>query len=970
MLRRLLIFLCACLPFREVCGQASSQILEGYHIRHWTSNEGLPVSHVEWIRSSSDGYLWLATGSGLVRFDGVEFRTFSGNELPGWSSNYVEYLWADCEDTLWAFERRTGHALQYDPDSQGFSPTSGIAAISSCGDWPLSHSEVVLRGRSDADALRAAGAAGVYVRGDSLMAISSAGLFQLTDQQTVLVKALSPDEAPDDALGIVTAEGEVWYQADGWLGRWDGRRFHRILRSESELSTWSLASEGIHVSDGRSLLYAHETGADTVLSAFPPGSLYRILATDRENRPWVRFDFPDGGSGIGFVEDGRLRTVDLGVRVGTVNSVAEDREGTVWVGSDAGLFALRHSPFELPALVEDSREPLVKAVAEVRPGVLLVGTWEDGIYLLSGNQSQRVALANITMVFGLVETGPEEILVLGSTDTVEWPSRTPLRRLTPPVRRALVDETGTVWQGGRELYRGDTLVPGVSQIWALEQLGDSVLVGTESGLFGGTSAGMMPIRSIDEWVVSIQPSSLGGVWLGTNGSGLLHLGSGGKHSLTAEQGLPSEGVWCALETEGWVWLSTDAGLSRFALGPPDDPFARARAEGVTTYTEADGLQSREFNRGGNSCAKSTDGRLHFGSLRGLVSVIPGRISRNEQPPRIQIRQVDVDGIPAPYTGDELNLPPGVHNLTVRFASSSMASPEKNRFWYRLNQNQLAPALQGQRELTLIGLRHGVTEIEVHGTNNDGVRSASPAMLRVAIEPRILESWWGRLGVALILVTLGSFWFRQRDVLRRARIVEAQRVSIAHDLHDDLGSRLGALMLRLELLAQRGAGEAISDELSALSETARSISGQFRDTLWLISPERDRLADLTDRIRQHVDKVLPPGSWNVEASAEQPEYKLGASFRRHVFLAFKEAVHNAAKHAQASRFSISVHQQGRTLEVRVEDDGRGFDPAAPRRDGSMGLDSMQRRAAAVGGSAVVTSGPGQGTVVTFTAPLSK
>ena len=208
-------------------------------------------------------------------------------------------------------------------------------------------------------------------------------------------------------------------------------------------------------------------------------------------------------------------------------------------------------------------------------------------------------------------------------------------------------------------------------------------------------------------------------------------------------------------------------------------------------------------------------------------------------------------------------------------------------------------------------------------------------------------------------------------LARLLAVANLRTRIATDLHDDIGASLSQIAILSEV-AQSGADGPAPRNATTLSEIAgisRELVDSMGDIVWAINPEHDRVSNLSHRMRRFATDLL--GGQGIalgfRSSAADDDPGIGANVRRQVYLIFKEAIHNAARHSGATRVDVELSAAGGALVLRVTDDGRGFEPSAPAEGN--GLASMRRRARDAGGALELDSAPGRGTRLTLTVPLA-
>lgn len=226
-----------------------------------------------------------------------------------------------------------------------------------------------------------------------------------------------------------------------------------------------------------------------------------------------------------------------------------------------------------------------------------------------------------------------------------------------------------------------------------------------------------------------------------------------------------------------------------------------------------------------------------------------------------------------------------------------------------------------------------------------------------------------LGVLLAVSALaGWIWvsLRQRVLIKRE--AEQLRQQIARDLHDDIGSNLGGIVLLSEIGSQHSADEDSRSDFETIRQAAEDASSSMRDIVWLIQREPVGLKDFVTRMRQSLRMILKHHDVSMDVEpVEFRERTLSLLFRRHVFLAFKEVLNNARKHAQSTQVAVKVEIGTNSFRFTVYDQGVGFDPDSASTSGH-GLGNLKRRASRVSGSIVIDSSLGKGTKVTFEAPF--
>lgn len=487
------------------------------------------------------------------------------------------------------------------------------------------------------------------------------------------------------------------------------------------------------------------------------------------------------------------------------------------------------------------------------------------------------------------------------------------------------------------------------------------------------------------------------LWVGTSGGGVARVDDPEAErphfvTYTTREGLASDQVTCVAEDLfGRIYLGTGRGLDRL-----DVPTGRIRH-----YTTADGLTSNFIN----VCTNDREGSVWVGTLRGLSRLTPLAESARPAPP-VFVMGLRVGGEPFPVseTGARevsgLTLEAGRNQLEMEFVGLDYKAGDVLRYQYKLEGADADWGLPTvQRSVNFANLAPGSYRFLVRALDADGAASPRPAYVSFRILPPVWRRWWF---VALCALAFGASAFavrrhfaarrREREraeaELRRAkeeRLAELERVRkrIATDLHDDIGSSLTQIAVLSEV-ARSAAGAGV-EQLAQISAVSNELVESMSDIVWAINPKKDRLSDLTQRMRRFASDVFTARGVSFRFDAPvapdaSGDIRLGADLRREVFLIFKESVNNAVKHSGAARAGVEFRLEGGELLLRVTDDGRGFDASGAGRSGEYertvggaggnGLYSLFRRARELGGEYEVRSAPGAGTTISLRVPVER
>ncbi len=622
---------------------------------------------------------------------------------------------------------------------------------------------------------------------------------------------------------------------------------------------------------------------------------------------------------------GVLRHWDLGACSATVWSVVEASSGEVWAGTDAGLCVLRvgGEEFErvpLGAPRADGTRPegaAANVVLEHPEGIIWAGTTE-GLCRVGGACR--------------AEFGPVTGLAADSLGRM-W--------ISTSDGRVFVDEREVVGPtehegGGAGLSRGEGG-------WHILPIGRRAYVSSSSGLF-------------------LVDADVGGADAG-----------GAVPSTTFWRMVDGIVYGAAIGADGHVWISTSGGVFRGqdTLAPGTlVPGTLASGSIATEFTRVGAFQS-EFNRR----AILSDGRaLLAGGMEGLTHFRPEDIEMDNVAPiqDLEVTALEVAGRDSSWRWSAL--PEGGVTLSHEHVSLGVelaavrpdAAPGHllPSYRYRLEGFDDAWTPAPARSARYTNLPPGRYTFRAQARS---VGALAERAFSVYVRKAWYATWWFRLATVLLLgVAIGVGWR-----LRQAHIAALERVRarLASDLHDDVGSRLAGIALLSELVGAAPAlGEKEVRRLSDIERSARELVTSVRDITWLVHPAEDELGDLVDRMRETAHQLLADREWTLSAPSASLRDTLSMTARRHIFLVFREALHNIGRHAGPdASVSIALSAVSGRLVLDIWDTGVGFEADAVPY--GHGIRSMRDRGREAGGRLDLHSEPGRGTHIHLDIPLS-
>ncbi len=383
-------------------------------------------------------------------------------------------------------------------------------------------------------------------------------------------------------------------------------------------------------------------------------------------------------------------------------------------------------------------------------------------------------------------------------------------------------------------------------------------------------------------------------------------------------------------------------------------------------------------------AKTPDGHIWVATRNGLATFDPGLVRLDTQPLPAVIEDVQVDGKTVAFLSEDaragpLKLQPGSgERLEFHYTAASLLAADRIRFRYRLDGYDVTWSADTDLRLAFYtNLRPGAYRFRVKASNSRGIWSDAETSLALVILPFFWETKAFYVSAALLLLALVGVTHRRRiAVLRRFEELKhreelaLERTRIAADMHDDLGATLTKIAILGEVTkAQLAADSTARASLDNIAQSARQVTSRIGDLVWATNPRNDTLENLAGYLREQIARQLEGTSIEsqLEFASTLPACHVSATLRRNVVLVVKEALANAMKHSGATRIRVSLDVEAGQLVVRVEDNGRGFQPGQTRALGN-GLVNMRRRTAELRGEIEICSSLGQNTIIRIHVPL--
>jgi signal transduction histidine kinase/ligand-binding sensor domain-containing protein len=974
------------LDISQVDSATSRPIRQLAHTR-WTARDGAPTE-IRALAQSANGYLWLGTRSGLVRFDGARFVRFSpraGDTIP---SGGVHRLTAARDGSLWIVFRSgavsrlssAGRLTSYGP-RDGLPPAFQVAESST----------------------------------GALVAGTTEGLSRFTRgrwEDAPVDWRFPGARAPaiwfdrTDALWVETQDRIVYRPASGG----------QFLDPGMRLAGPSSRGDFAEAQDGRIWFSGAQQSVHTVPRAGEQRPVARVLVAsvtlliDRKGCLWVgtignglrRVPNPSGIQG----HDARLGdgaeqfTERDGLLSNVVFALVEDREGSVWVASDRGLERFRESIF---TPIPTSGPIRARYVFGTRDSAVWSASYNVPEIVRYHPRGQDTIPADFLST-NIIEDPSGIVWMVSGNRIVQYRGR----RLADVQRSwknnrtftgLTVDRAGGVWlfdQGfGLLRLARDSLFPVVQfpaspfpNSHLLSDRQGRVWVG-QRGRVGLYERGRLRLFGAAEGVRSevnaVFEDHNGNVWIGTD-DGLSRFSAGRFRTLPEHQSPPGRAVYgiVADDQRAW-WMVTPAGVHRLAPGEAD----RALMDSgyVLSYRSFDFLDGLPGMVSSNSAygpqiTRSSDGRIWVATDSGVATVDPRDLPR-APPPQVLIEGLRVGGR-ALDTLAAVELPPGVEDLEVDYTATLLSLPERLRFRYRLEGVDHAWRDVGtRRQAHYTGLAPGTYRFRVTARNGDGAWNATEALLDFRVRPAWYQTSWFKAAAALLagaLIAGVALLVQRRRSLRSEEALKAryeamltERARIAQDLHDTLLQGFAGVTLQLKAaeLALPEQPDVAAETIFRVQQLARISLKEARDRVWDMHGTEQADDDLPAALERIARERTVGTGIDVSLRTLGERRRLSHEVEDGALRIGREAIVNVVRHAEAGRIEIEVEFETRLLRLEVRDDGRGLPPEEAeqaRHRGHFGLSGARERATLMGGRCNVIARPGGGTIVALQLPI--
>jgi len=837
-----------------------------YIVDSWGAQQGLPEEMIARIVQSPDGYLWLGSANGLIRFDGLDFRILHPEDgRPGRPTRVLDAV-VDSDGSMvllvgrhGLFRLKRGRMDLIHPESAAqpyrtlFAGVPALLAADPSGGGP------------------------VFVEGNRLFRVGPRGIRlwrELPEGVRVAAITFSPHgllvASRDRRFFVVRADGlPLEVLVDG---------VPRALLAAPDGSIWVGTTAGIIRYEQRGEEYVPAT-------RFASEYVIRQFLIEDPERVWIATEtgllLCKGQTVEKFVPSPRLDSVMVG-------TLFRDREENVWASlGDGGLFRFKKPRFPSWGLNEGLTSRVL-SLDESAGETTWIGV-ERGVYRFrEGNQEAVPGPWNEMHPRLLLRDRAGKVLVLSLGGMVELDEATlQWRRIRLPKSPAdwvllFRDRSGTIWLGnietGLHRYKNGKVEPadivGVPRLRPRATMleaadGELYLSNRGDGLYRIQSGQACPIARDDpasSWIHTSYTDASGTLWLGFDGGGVGRLRDDKLERLEFGRQAPENIVFQIAEDDrGYLWLGLRAGLMRVAKSDLAEAIERGSGDPPRiVYGVGGGLTSANFGLAFNVIHQGPARQFWLAHLKGLLRIDAAKVVKNQIPPPVNIRSILADGTLLPAGAGPVVVPPRIEHLQIGFDAPSLANPGAVRYRYQLEGFQEQPVGPvAEREATFMKLPPGDYRFRVWARNGDGVWNTEGASLQLRVQPALYQTPAFRVAMAVaflaligILVAARTRWLRREKriledrVKRRTAELEQARLDaeaavrskaeflavMSHEIRTPLHGVLGTL----ELLSARQLARSDQEDVATAKRSGELLLTLLNDVLDLSRLDANRM----------------------------------------------------------------------------------------------------------------------------------
>ncbi len=968
-----------------------------YVVERFGMEQGLPQSSVNDIIQTRDGYIWLATYGGLVRFDGLSFTTFNRSNTPGMISERILKLYEGADNDIWIFPETVHDKVLWfkEGEVQTFTldrsngPNFRMFRDDKSGFWMTDFTDLFKHDGNEFIQVP------IHpTKKDPNDTLYKEGLWVTIGDRVVVIN-------DDTATEVFNLNERV----PG--GVFD---FQELVKGSGELIISTLKDGIFRFSDDKiSEIKRHESLLNSIFNDFgESNTVNRTL--------FVEF------LGLMAIWDGNeLKPFDPISSSEAIfyKSVLEDSEGNIWLGTDAkGLYKVRPSAIQMIDRDHGLDNEKMLSLTMLNDGGALFSTNCGGLFEWKEGKAVRPKVQDFFKSgcnWSIFQDSKDRIWIGGGgvyvTNSLQEEGEyfgEEQGFTNASVHAMMEDRNENIWIAtsiGVYVYDGQ----GFSKKYTTE---DGLYYNDARALFEdskgtiwlGTATGLNRIKdnvvkkvllnkntqnspSITQPIVrAIYEGADGEIWIGSYGDGLYRIKDAKVDRITTDDGLFDNIISQIVEDDlGYLWMGSNRGISRVKRNDLnvylDEKIGNLA---VDSFGANDGMNSPETNGGFQpSAVKGVDGRIYFPTIEGVAVVDPKKISKNLAPPPVYIERIQTENEDLRRI-DTLTLSYGSTFLEVNYTGINFTDPEGIEFKYRLvGLDDHWIEVGKLRTAIYTKIPPGEFTFEVIAANSSGVWNNEGASFEITVIPPFWQTtWFYVLCTVFVGLIIGSIYLRRVQQLKREnekqrrfseqliRSEEQERRRIANELHDSLGQQILVIKNRAELAKSYLENPlALQEQLNDIVDSAQNSISDVRTISHGLRPVHLERFGLTDALLNLCEEVKQTSGIEWLIDIENIDDCIDSENEINFYRVIQEAINNIIKHSLATKAEIHIEIDNSEITTTISDNGKGFDPEVKKNTGGLGLTGMSERVESLGGKFNTRTKNHIGTTLTFKVPIN-
>lgn len=969
--------------------------LQNYVVTQWGMEEGLPQSSVNDIIQTKDGYIWLATFGGLVRFDGNTFTTFDRSNIKGMRSDRILTLYEDHEGAIW-LGTEDGLIRLLNGEFSSFDISQ--------------ESQVFTKSKIMED------------ENNILWLSVNEKPYKFEDGSFVSVPVIKDKNVAEKAI---LNPGGVWIGYKWEILRTMGDSIVQIFDLSSELSnyiidvvefpeasgTYFIGTSGdgvVRYKDGKLTFFNENNGL--------PSKDFWDFYIDRKDNLWV-----SSYDGLSIWDDSVF--VSFNVITETkdiqISNILQDNEGNYWIGTRSkGLLKIRPSIISTISKSEGLLNESMLSLTKLTDGTYLFATNCGGIYEWNGKNAISSPINKLMpnqCVWSIFQDSKKRIWfgsrVLYRSNSLEetgvvFDSTKGFSGID--IFAITEDSRGDIWIGasnglfvfdGKEFHKYTT-ADGLSYNdirTIFEDDKGTMWIGTSEGLntIHNNTVGKVKLLETAEGTIFFQEPYIRAIykdkervmWFGSYGNGIFRLKDGNIKNITTKQGLFDDIVSHIVEDDqGNFWMGSNRGIFRVSKKELND-LSDGRIESINSYSYGigEGMNSSETNGGFQpNVVTDSAGNIFFPTVRGVAVVSTRKVQENNMPPTVYIENLRTSEGEVRLS-DEITLPYNNAFLEIGYTAISFTAPKKIQFRYMLlGLDDSWIDVQNRREALYSKIPPGDYTFQVIASNSDGVWNTEGASIHIIVIPPFWQTIWFYSLIGLFFLVSGpSVYFYRVKFLKKEnekqkkfaeQLIDSQeneRKRIASELHDGLGQQILVIKNRAELAKQFiNQPKELDEQLGEIMQSSVRSIEDVRNISHALRPVHIEKFGLTEALENLCNQLIETTSIEWSYHIDDIDNIIPKEKEINFYRVIQEGTNNILKHSSAKQASVLVSQRDEVINATVWDDGIGFDLHSDAAPIGLGFLGMKERIETLGGILSIKSTKGKGTTLKIELRIQK